>query len=102
MSQARTRTHVTFLTLAILAGIFLLWSQSRIGMSIQSRRPKPSIEQEERAFQANPDLFRVATFGQSPTAVDLLLLGFLSDERMTHVTEQKRASVYYLRDLATT
>jgi hypothetical protein len=56
---------------------------------------------QSASFRWNPDLFRILSFGHVPSAVDALLLRFITDNNMTKVDDSVDTEAYRVLDLAT-
>lgn len=66
-----------------------------------NRRSQFLPGEDEISFTWNSKLFKIMQFGHATSAVDWLLIKFLTNPSWKHVEEGKRAKIYYDIDLAT-
>lgn len=93
------RLGSAFLAIMGLSGLFVANQFLHEDYRVQlSRRPPLT----ERDAPWNSNLLRALSFGFTPVTVDFLLLQFLGDDRIQHLSpDQKHAESFYVLDLAT-
>ncbi len=95
------KKSVSTKTVSVLIFGLCAWMNVNINVNLNHKKMAFTPPADVAPFIWQPDLYKILSFGNVPSAVDALLLKFLVEDNIQHVEKGVTARVYYFLDLAT-